>query len=392
MGQYSRIASATMVALLLTAALAIADFAEIWTALQADAALYAATVGPDGTVFWVGAQGKAVYLVRHGADGDRAFRKKVGKSAKLELYAVAVSADSATAAIGGGLGPGGTPDRHPWVAMYTADKGKKLWVATLDDFDQGQVSAAAIASDGSVYVAGAFAPFEGFADRDLFVARFDATGSLLWAETYRDAYENHGDAIAIDPKGKGVYVGGRVGDFEGPPYLDTLLLMYGPDGELVWEQRRDGTGAIDAITSILVSGNGKKLFLAGYTDVIEDEDSRELFYQQAKTKNGKAKRWKLHDLAGGFESNASLASRDGKTFFLAASGCEPGFDPCTGYLLKLNGKGGQLDRSAVVRDLETAPSDTAEIYSLGVAPDGNPVVAGAVIGNGSVTFLRKLMQ
>jgi hypothetical protein len=342
MGQYSRIAFATMVALLLTAALAIADFAEIWTALQADAALYAATVGPDGTVFWVGAQGKAVYLVRHGADGDRAFRK--------------------------------------------------LWVATLDDFDQGQVSAAAIASDGSVYVAGAFAPFEGFADRDLFVARFDATGSLLWAETYRDAYENHGDAIAIDPKGKGVYVGGRVGDFEGPPYLDTLLLMYGPDGELVWEQRRDGTGAIDAITSILVSGNGKKLFLAGYTDVIEDEDSRELFYQQAKTKNGKAKRWKLHDLAGGFESKASLASLDGKTFFLAASGCEPGFDPCTGYLLKLNGKGGQLDRSAVVRDLETAPSDTAEIYSLGVAPDGNPVVAGAVIGNGSVTFLRKLMQ
>lgn len=374
------------IGLVLVATAALADLTEVWTTLIPRGSIWGGTVAGDGAVYWVGTVRSGFYLYRYDADGSRAWRKKIGKFANTELVAAAATPDSSGVLIGGSKGA--HDERVPWVALYDAGKHRQIWATSIDQIEVGSVTAVAMGG-ASVYVAGTYDPFPGFAEENVFVARLDADGNVLWVKTYDDQLTNRAHAIAIDPKGKGVYVGGSTGDFEGPPYLDTLLQMYDPDGNLKWSKRADGSGAIEEIRSMVVSGNGKKIFAAGYTDREEDESTREVFFQPFKAKTGKGKRWKLHDIASGEDFVfAMAASSNGKTFFIASRGCTPDFGGCSAYLLVTNNKGSLQDMSTVAPDIAGDVSPAM----VGVGPDGNPVVGGnATAGNGTA-FLRKVMR
>jgi hypothetical protein len=372
---------------LLTVAIAVADLAEDWTAHTRNATLQGVAVAPDGTVFWVGSQGRGLYLQRNdGSDGSRDWRKKVTSASKGELGAVAVSADGSFVVLGGADGSPGMAGRSPWVARYSADKGKKAWATTIDEITSGSVAAVAIAPDGSSqYVVGSYYTDPGTADERIFVARLDVDGNVLWVKTFGDEATNLANAVAVDPKSRGVYVGGATGDTTGATSLDTLLQMYDPDGNLMWSKRGDGTGNIDVIRSILVSANGKKIYAAGITDATDDFGSRDVFFQQFRANNGKGKRWKVFDLAGGFEVGVGLAmSGNGKTLFMAATGCPADGGDCGGYLLQTNNRGKQQGKQNVLADLPHV-----SLTHVVVGADDAPIV-GAGTGNDAV--LRKLTQ
>lgn len=379
-----------VLAVVLTATAAFADFAAIWTSLAKNSQFHASTVASDGNVFWARTQGRGIYLERNaGDDGGRDWRKKIGNSSKLEVQAVAAAPDASFVLIGGADGPPGSEGRAPWVARHTADKGRRVWATQIDEIVAGAVAGIAVAADGdSVYVAGTYTPLPVSGDENVFVARLDADGNVLWVKTFDGDVTDFANSIAVDPKGTSVFVGGASGDTQGPTALDTLLLKYDADGDLAWSKRGDRTGGIDVIRSIAVSANGKKIYAAGITDASDDFGSRDLFFQQFKSGNGKSGPWQVHDLVGGFEVVGTMAiAPGGRTMFIAASGCPADGGACHGFLVQTSNKGKLQDQQAVVSDLSQGGTGLTHVS---VDPNGDIVVGGST--EAGEALLRKLTR
>jgi hypothetical protein len=70
---------------------------------------------------------------------------------------------------------------------------------------------------------------------DAFVAKYSPTGAYLWAHRYVSAWDDHGDAIAVDASGNAIAVGDfyQSEDFGGgllssPGGTDTFVLKLTP--------------------------------------------------------------------------------------------------------------------------------------------------------------------
>jgi len=163
--------------------------------------------------------------------------------------------------------------------------GNIVWVnqigGSADDFGR----AIAIDHEGNCYVTGAFqstiaeikvghekgrkvGELKKQSDSEIFVAKFDNKGHLVWARTGGSGPGGSGNALAVDVEGN-VYVTGYffgLGVFEdltlnNSGYTDIFVARYDPTGELVWV-RQIGGRSDDVATSIAVDEQGS-IFLAG---------------------------------------------------------------------------------------------------------------------------------
>lgn len=124
--------------------------------------------------------------------------------------------------------------------------------ANLDDANE-----VAVASDGSVYVAGTTETADG--DRDAFLLKYGPDRTLQWQRTYGTPANETGfddefaTGLAVAPDGS-VYMTGQFGTGV------LFLARFGPAGDLLWdttwgENGTIGTGAaVDAAGNIYVSG------------------------------------------------------------------------------------------------------------------------------------------
>ncbi|MEY3237759.1 MAG: hypothetical protein RI883_1860 [Bacteroidota bacterium] len=110
--------------------------------------------------------------------------------------------------------------------------------------------------NGNIYVTGSYNDQTNFVDtlltannmnHNLFVAKFDASGNIIWVRTAEGEDEVHGYGIASDESGN-VFV---VGEFEGTVSLqgnimtsaglyDILIAKFDTDGNLVWAHKAGG--------------------------------------------------------------------------------------------------------------------------------------------------------
>lgn len=137
--------------------------------------------------------------------------------------------------------------------------GKFLWVRTGggDKIDRGY--AIAVDPSGNSYVTGhyesATAQFDGqqmtsVGDYDLFVAKYDPQGKLLWLRTGGGAGYDYGHGIAADKLGNVFVTGAVVGDAQfantslghpGPAHVFCLRMA--ADGAVRWARTAEGKGA-----------------------------------------------------------------------------------------------------------------------------------------------------
>jgi len=172
-----------------------------------------------------------------------------------------------------------------YVAKYTSS-GTLSWITTaggtLGDYAHG------IACDGSyLYVAGEIEgygnliKFQGstitlnsVGDNDIFLAKYDLDGNLLWAKSSGGSYNDKGQAVTYDNSGN-VYVAGFFNDtatFGGTTIHgytnglnDIFVAKYDKDGNFLWV-RQAGSSGRDEVKGVKCDADGNVYICGLYSD------------------------------------------------------------------------------------------------------------------------------
>lgn len=173
----------------------------------------------------------------------------------------------------------------------TPDSPSGSWPRALGGPDRETALGIAVDNKGGSYVVGQFQgsstfgtiPLAGSGLTDVFVARLDRQGQILWARAFGGPGEDEGRAIAVDPAGNIAVTGSFSGtvDFdpgEGRTELtsaggsDAFLLRLTPDGNLVWARRLGGKLA-DAGTRVAAGTPGEAWVAGSFEGSMEGLDS-----------------------------------------------------------------------------------------------------------------------
>jgi len=152
---------------------------------------------------------------------------------------------------GGGAGGASVPD------YFCDPDGDVLWLRTFGDASFDAFGRVAPAPEGGIYATGAFdggldlgqGPMVSEGERDLFAARFDADGQLLWAHRYGSNL-NDGGAPTLVRHPSGVVLLGNsglpldMGDGEYVPIAPSaaFVTLLSSQGEHLWTSWLDGPG------------------------------------------------------------------------------------------------------------------------------------------------------
>jgi len=171
-------------------------------------------------------------------------------------------------------------DRDVFLAKHDT-QGKVVWARAAGGTNYDSANAIAVDVASNVFVTGVFlSPTISFGGRtltnsgggDVFVAKYDSNGGLLWAERGGGNDADVGNGIAIDPAGN-VYVTGdfysgtaRFGDLAitntHPGSSDMFLAKYDTGGNILWARAGGGSdndfgkGVVaDGVNSVFVTGS-----------------------------------------------------------------------------------------------------------------------------------------
>jgi uncharacterized delta-60 repeat protein len=172
---------------------------------------------------------------------------------------VAVAADGSTYVAGTTLSFG-AGDRDAFLVKYDA-AGSIVWQRTYGTAPAGGFRAdefglgLALAGDGSAYLTGILG------SGVIFLAKFDADGNLVWDRTWGEN-GTIANGAAVGPDG-GIYLAGSSSAF-GFPQSDAVLVKFTPDGDLAWARSWGGSG-FDAARDVAVGADGG-VYIAGETN------------------------------------------------------------------------------------------------------------------------------
>lgn len=183
--------------------------------------------------------------------------------------------------------------------------GNLLWARKAGGLGDDMAFGIAADSAGSTYVVGRFGgpsnfggiPLSGFGGFDVFIAKYDSTGNVLWARQGGGTSDEYAYGIAANPAGECSITGSFYGSasFSGigltsAGYTDVFVARYDSAGTVQWARRAGSTMsqsaeqgssvAVDAAgncyvtgffqgtasfgSSNLVSSGGKEIFIAKY--------------------------------------------------------------------------------------------------------------------------------
>jgi len=175
-------------------------------------------------------------------------------------------------------------DMDFFVAKLDPD-GKILWVRTGGGTKTDRGYGVAVDAAGNVYATGHCqsddAAFDGrkvtlVGGYDIFLAKYDSEGKLLWVKTSGGAGYDYGHGAAVDADGNCLIAGGAAGEVT----FDQIKLpnengghmfgaKYSPDGKVLWARVAEGKGSGSA-HGIAVDGKGNAYLggMAGGTQTI----------------------------------------------------------------------------------------------------------------------------
>ncbi len=220
-----------------------------------DRSMEALALLPDGTVLAVGHRPGAddeqrAWLARYDATGRQLSSELLPDPDVRALSAITVI-DEHTVLLGGGRAAEPTTDA--WIGRYDLDAATLQWGTTLSDISWGgQVYDLAVGPSGDAFAVGVLLYAR-------FLARFDGdSGSLRWIDQNRGPAERSsvGSGVAIASDGS-IYVAGTTDlDWADPDLgidYDGWLTKFSPDGRELWSVFESGPLPLaDALSSVQV--------------------------------------------------------------------------------------------------------------------------------------------
>jgi hypothetical protein len=230
-----------------------------------------------------------IFLAKYDSTGNLAWVRSAGGSGYDAGNAIAVDAAgncyvagffySSTAAFGGLVLTNGGQD-NMFIAKYDS-AGNAVWAKQAGGISFDLALAVAVDSAGNSFVSGNFfsstASFGGnitltnSGENDVFVAKYDPSGTALWARQVKGASDDYGYGLVADGAGN-CYVTGTffssVATFAtgltltNGGYNDIFLAKYDPAGTALWTRKAGGNSddysfalAIDSATNLYLAGN-----------------------------------------------------------------------------------------------------------------------------------------
>ena len=240
----------------------------------------------------VGTASSDLFIAKYDSDGNLIWAKGIGGSGNDRGYAVSCDANSnvfvtgwytsATINFGtGNLTNAGSATNDMFVVKYDAS-GATLWAKTIGGSAADGARACANDASGNTYVLGSFSSSSinfgtgtltnaSSGTYDLFLAKYDPTGTVVWSTKVGGIYDEMGNAIAIS--GNNIYL---TGSFSSPnvtfgslPVLtnvsagtsDVFLASYSSTGVANWSKASGGADS-DEAKCICVDASGNA-FISG---------------------------------------------------------------------------------------------------------------------------------
>ena len=219
-------------------------------------------ITPDGSLVLTGSTNSFgtgnhdVLLAKFQANGSLAWAQTLGGINDDEGYSLAIATDGSLALIGYSFGAG---NYDVLLAKFQAN-GSLTWAQTLGGTSNEIGWSLAITPDGGLALTGYTTSF-GAGGLDVLLAKFQANGSLAWAQTLGGGNWDQGTSLAIAPDGT-LALTGSTNSFGAGNY-DVLIAKFQANGSLAWVETFGGTD-IDLSYSLTIALDGC-LFLTGHT-------------------------------------------------------------------------------------------------------------------------------
>lgn len=165
------------------------------------------------------------------------------------------------------LGGSNAGANDAFLASYDA-AGNFLWIRQFGTINSDSATGVAVDAAGNIHVVGnTGGSLAGthVGGGDAFLAKYDSAGGLLWSRQLGTTTGDYARGGAVDLDGS-VYMGGdTLGSLGGPNAggRDAFLAKYDASGTLLWT-RQFGTASEDYVTAVVVDASGN-CFLSGHT-------------------------------------------------------------------------------------------------------------------------------
>jgi beta-propeller repeat-containing protein/List-Bact-rpt repeat protein/prealbumin domain-containing protein len=272
--------------------------------------------------------------------------------------------------------------------------GSLLWQKTWGGSGGDQSNGVAVDSSGNVYVTGDTSSF-GTAG-DVFLLKFDSSGSLTWQKTWGGSNFDYGVGVAVDSSSLGgpyIYVSGATNSF-GAGGVHMFLLKFDSSGSLKWQKIWGGSNsdygsgvAVDSSGNIYVTGTTYS-FGAGGADVLllKFDPTSALLWQET---------WG----GGSFDGGAGVAVDSSGNVYVTGSTFSfgPGSPSHSAiFVLKLSSAGSLLNQeiwggSSGGVGHDVAVNSAGDAFITGFAPEAPPY-SSTISGNSTLGIPNFALQ
>jgi cysteine-rich repeat protein len=241
---------------------------------------YGVSVDPSGNVLVAGyttgalpgqssGGGEDAFVAKYSSSGTLQWVRQLGTSGTDRAVDLVVDSNGNPYVAGNtdGTFPGQTTGGDAFVARFD-DSGTLQWTSQLGVNGFAGVQGMGVDSAGNAYVAGhtngTFSGQSSAGDFDVFIGKFDASGTFQWVRQVGTTVGDYVLEAAADSVGNAYIVGYTTGAFSGSEGgNDAFVMKYNSSGVLQWV-RQLGTSATDYGRGVGTDSNGN-VYVTGNT-------------------------------------------------------------------------------------------------------------------------------
>ena len=217
------------------------------------------------------------FLTKYNSSGTKQWTRLLGNGTETYAYTVAVDGSGNALVAGHTRGTFDSESNVGMMDIYVAkynSSGTRQWVRMLGSARFDYCYGVGTDTSGNVYISGAaYGDFDGLANsdgtwmsEDVFVAKFDSSGTKQWSRFFGTATNDVASGLAVDGSGNVYVTGNSDGALDGETNAgghDLYLVKYNTSGTRQWT-RLLGTTSGEYGRSVAVDGSGNA-YLTGHT-------------------------------------------------------------------------------------------------------------------------------